>query len=168
MEIKAQIIHNEAFLRDSLMHARESKWTFRLWARIVFGAIYVMLIFTGIVALWKGDVIGVFFLIFGCVGLLIPRLQIAFAVKNVRKSPFYNNVIKIVFSDIGLIGKQETADVVLKWPVFTNAIEFTDGILLFQGPNIFNWIPKTALENQDDYGRLLAFVKSKIAKYKVL
>ena len=64
--------------------------------------------------------------------------------RRFRKSPYYNDEISLSLSEEGLYGVGRISETRLGWPIFTKARRFTDGLLLFHGPQMFNWLPDTA------------------------
>jgi hypothetical protein len=64
--------------------------------------------------------------------------------KRFRKSPYHNDEIFLTLSEEGLHGTGRSSETRLGWPIFTKARRFKDGLLLFHGPQMFNWLPDSA------------------------
>jgi hypothetical protein len=64
--------------------------------------------------------------------------------KRFRKSPFHNDEITFTVSADGSHVLGRNSEVRIGWATFTRARRFDDGLMLFQGPGVFNWLPDTA------------------------
>jgi hypothetical protein len=67
-----------------------------------------------------------------------------------RKSPYYNDDISLSLTEEGLHGIGRTSEMRLGWALFTKARRFNDGLLLFQGPHVFHWLPDSAASSLSD------------------
>jgi hypothetical protein len=76
---------------------------------------------------------------------LANRLDRWFLGRALKKSPYANEDVTMIFSDAGLHTTSPKQDMKLHWDAFTRAAHFRDGVLLFQGPGVFNWIPSSAI-----------------------
>ena len=65
--------------------------------------------------------------------------------RRFRKSPHRNDDTLITLASEGLHGVATKGHSTLAWAAFTKARRFPDGFLLFQGPDVFNWLPDDAL-----------------------
>ncbi len=66
-------------------------------------------------------------------------------VRNIRKSPYYNGIMRASLTDDGLLTKGAISTEDVSWDAFTYAVRFSDGILLYRGPGLFNWLADSAL-----------------------
>jgi len=66
-----------------------------------------------------------------------------------RKSPFRDDDLEFTLSDVGVLTVGKTSEIRLAWSAYTKARRFNDGLLLFQGPHLFNWLPDTAAVQED-------------------
>ncbi|MBI4746934.1 MAG: YcxB family protein [Acidobacteria bacterium] len=82
-------------------------------------------------------------------------------------SPYRNDRLTIEFSEDGFHGWSEIQNSTLHWGVFSKVVQFKDGFLLFQGPNLCNWIPITSLANPNQVSELLDLLKRKIPKFEI-
>ena len=64
-----------------------------------------------------------------------------------RKSPHLNDSLVITLTSDGVRIVGSKIDSTLKWSAFTQARVFCDGVLLYQGPGVFNWLPEVALSD---------------------
>jgi hypothetical protein len=64
--------------------------------------------------------------------------------RRFRKSPYHNDEILLTLSEEGLHGVGRSSETRLAWSNFTKARRFRDGLLLFHGPQMFNWLPDSA------------------------
>ena len=67
--------------------------------------------------------------------------------RNFAKSPRANQDYLFEIDEDGFRATSHDEDAHLHWPVFTKVVEFADGYLIYQGPQVFNWIPLTSLED---------------------
>jgi hypothetical protein len=65
--------------------------------------------------------------------------------RRFRKSPYWKDSIisKLTAEGLHTVGRNTESK--LGWAVITKACSFGDGLLLFQGPGVFNWLPDDAL-----------------------
>lgn len=85
-----------------------------------------------------------------------------------KKSPYYNDELVITLSDDGFQAKGTNNEVKLNWNAFTKAVRFSDGVMLFQGPHVFNWLPDDSAENPDTINETLVLIRKKITGFKSL
>lgn len=64
--------------------------------------------------------------------------------RRFRASPYHNDDIEFTLSADGAHAKGRDSELTLGWSAFTAARICKDGLLLFQGPNVCNWLPNTA------------------------
>lgn len=72
------------------------------------------------------------------------RLDEWLARRRFRKSPYYDDPVRVEVSDDGLWIKGLKSDTRLTWEAFSRAVRFPDGWLLLQGPGVGNWLPDAA------------------------
>lgn len=101
--------------------------------------------------------------IFGAVLLLSLDFDRWLQKRQLRRSPFINEVLELKFSNLGLHAVSPSQDVKFAWKVFTKMIRFDDGFLLMQGPGLCNWIPFDCILGNDGAERLLQLLESHIA-----
>ena len=98
--------------------------------------------------------------------LIGDPIDIWFLKRRLRASPFHNNSLVFLLFDaeIHVRGKNEEAR--LKWSAFSKARRFGDGLLLYQGPQFFNWLPDTAASSPEAISAAQELAKAKIADYR--
>ncbi len=111
-------------------------------------------------------------IILGClfmVGLLLagwpPSLSIWILRRRFQKSPFYNDEITFSLSESGAHVLGRGSELRIGWANFTKARRFTDGLMLFQGPSVFNWLPDTAADTAEDVAEAQKLARSQIQDY---
>lgn len=79
-----------------------------------------------------------------------------------RRSPFCGDTICFHFSceRVSMTAEKSNSD--SKWEVFTGGLIFGDGVLLFQGPVLFNWLPFRCLDDPQQQNALLELVRAKL------
>jgi hypothetical protein len=86
--------------------------------------------------------------------------------RRFRKSPYHNDQILLSLSDEGLHVVGLTSEIRLSWPVFTKARRFSDGLLLFQGPSVFHWLPNNAVTDPSIVLEVEQLVRSWISDFR--
>ena len=91
-----------------------------------------------------------FFIVFGVIVLLLlifsrKILNIILLYRS-KKSPFINNIATIAISEKGVECIDKISTTYLKWEAITKITHFPDGLLIFRGPNVFNWCPNNTLK----------------------
>ncbi|MGJ7546501.1 hypothetical protein [Variovorax sp. LT1R16] len=111
--------------------------------------------------------------VLGClfmVGVLLagwpPSLSIWILRRRFQKSPFYNDEITFSLSESGAHVLGRGSELRIGWAVFTKARRFADGLMLFQGPNVFNWLPDTAAATVEDIAAAQKLARSQIQDYR--
>ncbi len=65
--------------------------------------------------------------------------------RQLRKSPFKGEEIEVSITDESFDLRSSLAITSLKWGIFTKVVRFEDGVLLFQSPHVFFWMPYSGL-----------------------
>jgi len=84
------------------------------------------------------------------------------ATRNFRKSPHCNAEQAIYLSDDGFRAESEIEQTTIKWSAFTNAVIFDDGVLLYRGPKLVNWIPDATLGGDDAAPKIRQLLAGKL------
>ncbi|EMI58127.1 YcxB family protein, partial [Rhodopirellula sallentina] len=69
---------------------------------------------------------------------------------------------KIFLSEDGFRTESEIENTDVKWSAFTKSVIFDDGVLLYRGTNVVNWIPDTTLDGDNGAARLRKLVSAKL------
>ncbi|MDQ1833819.1 hypothetical protein [Massilia scottii] len=128
----------------SFLRYRKQLWWRRLFSGLKWFLAAVLVALLAL-AVFMGSVI-----LGGFVGAIVGALLLGWPIdawlirRRFRKSPFHNDDIAFVMSESGshIVGRD--SEVRIGWASFTKARRFADGLLLFQGPGFFNWLPDTA------------------------
>jgi len=144
MAAQYRFVFSEGFLiTANLRYRRQIAWRRPFYGiKWLLAAIFVAL--------------GVFVAVMAIRWLFIPFCAIAGAIflgwpidawllrRRFRKSPYHNDEISLSLTDEGLYGAGRKSETRLGWPLFTKARRFSDGLLLFSGPQMFHWLPNSA------------------------
>jgi hypothetical protein len=157
---------SEDHLVESHLRYRKQLW----WRRPFYamkGLIAIPLLALAILCVVNGWVLGA--AIFGgIIGIMFLAWPVdAWVIRRrFRKSPFHNEEISYQLADSGVhvIGKQQ--DVRLAWSVFTKCRRFRDGLLLFQGPHLFTWLPDVAVASGSTVSETAELVRTYVKDYR--
>ena len=88
------------------------------------------------------------------------------AKRRLRKSPFHNNdlLFRISMTELHVTGTNEDSH--LKWSAYSKARRFSDGLLLFQGPSFFNWLPDSAAVDATSIEQARAIARAQVKDYR--
>ena len=138
---------SEEHVLTALLRYRQQVW----WRRPFIGRKWLLAVPIGVLIVLsavKGLVIaaGVFGSIGGALllGWPIDRWIIR---KRFRKSPFHNDLTHVSVSEAGVHVVGRDRDSRTGWPSFTKGRRFKDGLLLFHGPQVFHWLPDSAVSD---------------------
>ena len=87
--------------------------------------------------------------------------------RRFRKSPYRNENMVSILTAEGLHAVSPQSDSRLAWSVFTKARSFSDGVLLFQGPGVFNWLPDTALSD-GSRTEVDSLIRARVKDYRIV
>lgn len=153
----------EAFRRYRRQH--RARWVF---LGLKVGAILLVAAVGGW-ALHLGNTLpGVVFLSLSLLLCFVHRVDDWWVRRALRKSPYADEVLRVEMDETSYRVTSPKQDVKLQWSVFTRVVHFPDGVLIFQGPRVFNWIPVTALVAPADRAGLETLVRSKIRPHQVI
>jgi hypothetical protein len=146
MTAQYRFTFSEDFLIDAALHyRRQSPWR-RPFSGFkgVFALIIVVLgaVLAAIADLWPLA----WFALFASGMLIGWPIHKWILRKRFRKSPYYNDEIVLTLSDDGIhaVGKQ--SEIRFGWPIVAKVRRFSDGLMVFQGPHIYHWLPNHATD----------------------
>jgi hypothetical protein len=84
------------------------------------------------------------------------------ATRNFKKSPHCNAEQTLFLSEDGFRTESEIENTDVKWAAFAKALIFDDGVLLYRGTNMVNWIPDKTLDGDDAAFRLRKLLNAKL------
>jgi len=142
-EFKLQF--NEKYIADAIVRFRKQVKTrfLRIGLKLVSGVGLVVLI--TIFIFIKHPEVDLLFIVFLVLLLIGPKLDLWVMMRRFRKSPFYENNVNYVISKNGIKMESENCKSELSWNAFTNICRFSDGFLIFSGPQAFHWLPDSSL-----------------------
>jgi len=118
---------------------------------------------------WQGHVVvGVFFAVFSMFMFFAHHVDYWLARRSFRKSPYRDEDITIELTEAGFHARSPKQDTKLQWSAFTKVAHFKDGVLLFQGPRFFNWIPFSSLSGAAEAAELETLLRSKIQEHRIV
>lgn len=103
-----------------------------------------------------------FFIALGC-----HLFMYWFRRRTFRKSPHKNEDLVIMVTADGLHSIGTKSDIKLIWAAFNKARRFSDGILLFQDPVAFSWLPEAALVN-GTAAEVASLAETNVRDYKIV
>lgn len=160
--ITATFLFSPEYLVVTLKRYREQHFGFRIWkwVRCMVAFLLVMFAVAGLFIPQYG--VSAFMLVCAALMLFPRTIDDFLARRNFRKSPHCNIQQTIQISDAGLQSRSELQESTLKWTAFSRAVIFDDGVLIFQGKKMVNWIPDSALQENGDAAKLRKLVESKL------
>lgn len=155
-------VYEFRFSEDFLVEALRRLWRHR--RRRTFAAIrlaaVVMLGMLAVLVIGFGQwLLALFFALLIVGAYQGRRLDEWLARRRFRKSPYYDNQIRVEVSDDGVWIKGSKIDTRLTWEAFSRAVRFTDGWLLLQGPGVGNWLPDAVFREDESTERLDELVR---------
>ena len=153
MSVQYRIQAGDEFYATAFQRHFQQHASYRSISTIRIVGIIVLLLCAAATALqghWKPALASL-----GAVSLVILSRPLDRFIRHwkIRRSPFWNEVFKMELSEQGFKSSSPKANVELTWEAFTKAIRFSDGVLLYQGPNAFYWLPNTSLLEGDTIGQ---------------
>ena len=88
--------------------------------------------------------------------------------RSAGKSPHCDEHCTIELTDAGLHSRSSKAETKLQWSAFTKVVHFTDGFMLFQGPQLFHWIPLSSLNAPSEAVELETLLRSKVQEHRII
>lgn len=145
MTVQYELVTDEAFFREAF----ERHFQLKVWRRVSF-ALRVfacfMLACVSIAAFTKNDWrIGSACLAFAALTMVSRRFDDWRRIRYVKRSPEFGDRFRIEQSQEGLSAVGDKSDLNSAWAVISEAVEFPDGLLLYQGPGLFRWLPHSSL-----------------------
>ena len=65
--------------------------------------------------------------------------------RRFRRSPYRGETVRTAVNPEGVHSVAVTHDARFQWSAYTQAIGLADGIMLYQGPSVFQWLPDASL-----------------------
>ena len=83
-----------------------------------------------------------------------------------RQSPFRNEDVAADFTTDGVHIKGAVQDTRLTWQAYTSARRLKDGMLLFQGPSLYSWMPDSAASDSTAVAALRDLARTHVRDYR--
>lgn len=158
---------DDQFLVDGFKRFRRQHSIRNSWFVLKIFLSFVFIILT-IVSIYHGDYKLVYFFTAVIVLMLFGhKLDYLFIKYSSRKSPNINEDYEIILNENGFQAVSSKSETKAKWSIFTKAVAFHDGFLLFQGPRLFNWLPSDKI-SEGNIENLIDLIKANIQKYKII
>ncbi len=149
-------------LVDTLTRFRSQHSGRRLWRWFRFVAAFIFVL-VAIVGLFIPQYFASAFMVALAIFAFFPhKIDDYLATRNFRKSPHCNAQQIIHLSNDGFRAESEIEQTNLKWAAFSKAVIFNDGVLLYRGPKMVNWIPDATLDSTDGPIRIRKLLTGKL------
>lgn len=165
--IKLNFKFDEQFLIDGFKKYRQQHAIRNTWfvLKIILSILFVVLAIT---SAYHGDYKLIFFFAAVIIIMLYGHKIDYFVIKyRCRKSPHVNEYVEISLNENGLQAVSSKSETKAKWSIFTKAVVFRDGFLLFQGPGLFTWLPLNKI-SEGTVGELSGLIKDNINNYNII
>ena len=160
--IKVKIRFSPDHLTETMLRHRSQKRSESMLILIKVVALLLLIPMAVFVVIQGSWLVGLFF--FAVSGALLFSHQITYwwMRRSFLKSPYCNEEVTIEISEAAFHVKSANQDTRLFWHVFTKVLHLQDGVLLFQGPGLVNWIPFSCLENSAQKTELESLLQTKV------
>ena len=165
--IKYNFKFDEQYVIDGFKRYRRQHAIRNIWfvLKIILSLVFMILT---VVSIYHGDYKLVFFFaVVVTIMLFGHSMDYLFIKYRNRKSPHFNEYIEITLSESGFHAVSPKAETKAKWSIFTKAVVFSDGFLLFQGPGFYTWLPSSKI-SEGTVEELIDLIKNNIDIYKVI
>ena len=143
--VEYNITFDDAFIVEMVRRYRQvHKWrSLRLALKWLAGAFLAFAVVSSLVQQWWG--VAAMWAV--ALGVLVasPRIDYWLAKRRWRKSPSRGEKVHMSLGPGGVHSIGRTHDSQLAWTAFSQAVSLPDGMLLYQGPHLFQWLPDSAL-----------------------
>ena len=154
--------HVDGFKRYRRQHAIRDTW---FVAKIIILFIFIIL---SIITVYHGEnKPAIFFAVVIIIMLFGHNIDYVTIRYRSRKSPFFNEDAEITFSENGFHIITSKSEDKSQWSVFTKAVAFRDGFLLFLGPSAYFWLPLSKISEGTVEG-LMDLITKNIIKFKAI
>ena len=166
MEATYQFTFSEAHLLESFLRYRRQLW----WRRPFYaakGVLAMIILLLAILSVAYGFVLGagVFGAVLGIIFLAWP-IDAYIIRRRFRKSPFHNAeyIYRLAEDGVHIVSRAE--DLRLNWSLFTKVRRFPDGLLMFQGPHLFTWLPDSFITGGSAVDEARELVRTQVKDYR--
>ena len=117
-----------------------------------------MLIVTAILALADNYYAAALSLVVAITMLSTNQIDNFFAVRRFRRMPLFGSEQIVQMTEQGFKSHSDFEKADIKWNSFSKAEIFPDGVLLYRGKIMVNWIPYRSLEGENAADRIRALI----------
>ena len=147
-KVVCRMFYSEEHLKESLARYRKQKPLYKTRRAIVLIMAAIFGLFA--IALWiRGtNVVSATFLSLVTLFFIASnKINDFFAIRSLRKTKLLNLNQTMIFDSNGFASESEHGKSEIKWSLFTRAVFFNDGVMLFQTARQFYWLPQSAFED---------------------
>ena len=165
MDAVYQFQFSESHLLESFLRYRKTLW----WRRpfhAAKGVLAIVVAALGVLCVWVGFVLGA-----GIFGAVLGIMYLAWPIdswvlrRRFRRSPYHNDQITYRVSAEGMHVSGRDHEMRMDWNVFTKARRFRDGLLLFQGPHLFTWLPDSSIAAGASSAAVNELIRNRVKDY---
>ena len=158
----------QAYLKEANRRSLAARQTFPNW--LLFALLTFVWAVLFVIALFDAAYRKVIF----PVAVALPFVALLIGIVMIRRSrqwrasPFYQADIRIEFSDAGIREVTSKSNTTMDWSATTRVVHFRDGYVLYFGPALARWIPKSSIQPPSDAEELEALFQAHIANHRVM
>jgi hypothetical protein len=165
MDAEYRFQFTEDFLLEAFAHYRRQISWYR-WLQLMKGVCaLITAVLVGIAIFAKAWGVAAVLASFLILILVAHRIDAWLARRRFRKSPYHNDHVVLRLTERGVEVTGKTTENRLSWATFTKVRRFADGLLLFQGPHVFNWLPDSATD-AETIRRAEVLAREHVADYR--
>jgi hypothetical protein len=157
---------SEDFLLEASSRYRKQLWWFNPFRVVRWASVIPLMFLTAWCFFYGLSVPAIILSVVIFVFFLGPAIDPWLVRRRFRKSPYHDDDILLTISDEGVTVIGRTSESRLKWASFTKARRFSDGLLLFQGPHLFNWLPDRAATDPAAISDAKGLARTRIADFR--
>lgn len=156
MNIKYNIVSDETYYIEGFKRYRSNTNKVLRYIAVIIRALGFFLLLFGAWASFTGNefLVGSICLFAAAVLLFSRKIDYFLLKRNLKKSPYRYDEAVLTFNDEGVYTKSKIVDMKLSWSAFTKVSVVDDGVLLFQGPKQYNWLPDKSISDKTQLNQL--------------
>ncbi|MEZ6100936.1 MAG: YcxB family protein [Pirellulaceae bacterium] len=161
----ARIAYTGDYLIEALIRYRAQRNGRIAWIVLRTIAILSFACFTVLAISQRHYLFGVFLAAFTVLLIVGQRIDNWRIKRALASSPHLNEELTLHLSDTDFHVWSAMQDTRLSWSLFSRAVYFDDGVLILQGPNLFHWIPWSALLAGTQPNRIESLLQTRISQH---
>jgi hypothetical protein len=157
MQSRYEFKTNLAYYEEAFDKYRRTHWFYRFARTITWIGLVVLVLCWIMVAIQRVWLPVATITAFVALILFSPFLERCFRKRKLLQSPFLNDECVLSFSEVGLESRTTKNNSQANWDVVTKAVRYSDGWLLFYGPQFYCWLNDVMLMegSLEDVDRLI-------------